>query len=778
MAYEDPSQGPQKLNNPTDNSYQDLFQKPESSESKVAKILQRADDEEIDHLAAKVEDEFTQCRSARLFQENIWIRCHQNCKGVYSPDINYNGGNSRVFVQVTRPKVSNAHARLMEVALPPGENAWDVSSTRDPFIPELLLQLLQKNLPPEDIRKAIKEAADKAAENMTRKISSQLDETNWAMVLQQTTLHLCEYGISIVGAPFAVPTYQSPEAAKRNEDPELMKRWQKIINLPSMEASGYVDEYRPQLEAYNPFEVYPDPAAHKTEDLMFVTIRKVLNRSQVMDLTKLDGFKADIIKEVLQKTKNGDWTPERWESVINITNQQFQMNCPADRFIVKIRWGFLSGDDIEKAGIKIEESQRYEQVMCQVWVLGGRVIYLQVSDLYRCKLPFYFTPYNMVPHSIWGSGPAEYMWDSQDMINAAARSACDNMAMIAGPMTVVHTNRLAPGEEAMEIAPWKIFRVEESELPGATPNPIIFFNPQSHLDEFLKLMQFHMNLSDEQTSLPKMLQGESGEGVHNRTSSGAQLQFNNALTPMKVVASNLDNCLIAPMIGDMIRFNLKFSKDPSIVGDFKVTAKGLSGLMARDIANQKLANLLTTVVQNPEAAKRVDWNRVSELNMKGSGLVDEHIFFTETEQRARDEQEQQMQAVNQAAAAQLQSGINMQAEQQQAANEKMRAQTTPQDMLLQAMEAVPEECTALKLKLIEKVLAESGNITPDLQKSFEDAIAMQEVKDHDTVHQMGTEAANREIGPTELHAHRHKERLETSKQEHAVKMAGMKPNGG
>ena len=142
MAYEDlppkdaiPQQGPELLQEaPKNIAPPSAFMSPkldleqpteeseEKEESKVHERLEDLDGSRLDILARKAVAEVEVAKAARLFHEKLWVRLHQNEKGVYPRNFNLNGGTCKAFVQITRPKVMNAHARLVDVLLPPGES--------------------------------------------------------------------------------------------------------------------------------------------------------------------------------------------------------------------------------------------------------------------------------------------------------------------------------------------------------------------------------------------------------------------------------------------------------------------------------------------------------------------------------------------------------------------------------------------------------------------------------------------------------------------------------
>jgi hypothetical protein len=356
------------------------------------------------------------------------------------------------------------------------------------------------------------------------------------------------------------------------------------------------------------------------------------------------------------------------------------------------------------------------------------------------------------------------MWDSQDGINACERAKYDSMALASIPQINVNVNRLAPGQDALEIKPGKIWATTDAPA-GSTGKPIEFFTPPSIVADVQRVQQDAMAFCDEQTGLPRSLQGEGGQGIHNRTASGASMQFNSAITPLKGVAFNIDTKLISPMLRNMVKFYDKFSKDKSIVGDFQVVAKGVSGLMAREVVSQKLGNLMQAVSSSPELAKRIDMERVADLLMRGSGLQDSRLVLTEAEVLKREEAIQQQQQVAQAAGQQMQADIQAQSQ------HKMRAETSPRDVLLQALSEVPDKAVNLKLDMLSAVLAASGLLTPELQASIAMEKDKQQMMDQAMAEELGSKNGS---GDMEIIKMQRAEQMKREDREHTMEMMKLK----
>lgn len=701
------------LGSPYDDMDEDQREKVgfDDDEEDLAKEIESIKTDQMDYLARKVFDEFSIDKGARIIQEQTWIRAHMNIKGKYPGDMDFNSSTSRAFVQVTRPRVQTAAAMLIPIILPPGDKSWTLDPTPFPSMPKISRMLVSQGVQPEIIIQNVRRAAEIAADKMSNRVDDGLVETGWPFKLARTIIDMCTYGTSVLYGPLA----RKCERIYEDDD------------VSELEALGIEDRYTPEMEVISPFDFYPDPGGRTIEECSHAIIRKVMNRNQLRELRKREseGFRSKAIDDVLQRNPDGNWTPEYWESTINISNDQQQMTAPNGRFVVLVRWGWLSGRDLSRAGIPVPEDLMEEQVMAQVWVVAGNVISLRVSDLHKDRLPFYVTPFSIVPHCIWGSGVAEHMFDSQDAINATERAKMDNMALINRPQVIVNVDRLKPGENPLEQRAGKVWTTRESEINNG--DAIKWQVPVNALNEIRAIQGDSMQLSQEQTALPNLLMGMGGEGTHNRTLGGASMQFNAAITPLKSVIFNVENFMIVPMITSHVRFHTLYSNDETIKGDYKVNARGVSGLMAREVLTQRLTQFMQVAGANPAWAEKIDMDRVFELLVRDSGMTDAHLTIPDeiVRQRKAEEESQKQTSVLE----QIQAKGNMDA--------KLKAETAPKDALLEALKAAPQG-SKTKMALIHETMQVFGILTPEVEEAINQDLQMADFVAKNQAHELGT----------------------------------------
>lgn len=632
---------------------------------------------EPDYFAQKIDTEFNDAKAAKLDQEKIFLRAHYNMKGVYDPSYDIAGTTSKAFVQVTAPRIQTAVSMIIPVLMPPGDKPYTVDATPRETIPSIAAQLVAEGADEIAIEDAIRKEAESRADRLAMYVDDGFVETQYASKLQMSVLDASVYGTGILAGPFAAEKRENlgmEEALKALENPDAED-----------------EKYKPEVEYVSPWDVYPDPTARCVEDCGYVIHRNIMSVAKVRELRHKPGFDVEAIDEVLNATPNGNFTPEWWETTLDTVNSRQQTNGPANKFVCLIRWGWISGRDLRDCGKEVPDELLNEQVMAAIWKIGHKVISVRVSKLHKNRIPFYFVPYRKVPNSIWGMGVAEMMFDSQDAINACERAKMDNMALSSRPMAVVYPSRLHPGHRDIEMKAGKIWVVEEAEIQSQY-KPVDFFVPDCRLDQIEAVQRDHFQFVQEQTGIPNALMGMGGQGTHNRTAEGATLQFNAAATALKTVIYNFETYLIIPITTAMAKFYQMFSDDPKIMGDYRIHARGLQGLMARENLVGDLLQLVQIVGTVPQWAERTNLDRIFDIFMRAKGMTDQNIAVP-----SEVVAEQKMLA----AQAQGEQELAM-AEAQNQMQQKQRAETAPRDAMLEVLKQA--EPGPFKTEMLGKVL--------------------------------------------------------------------------
>lgn len=658
-------------------------------------LLSKIDVKNMDPLATMVMDHVATDLEIKRLQDRIFIQAAENIKGVYGPNQTFSG-SCKAFAKITRPRVMHAVARLMEAICPPGEDFVTFDTTPKPSMPELESQLQGSGLSPEDIAKSVKIASDQASVNFSIVAADALEETQWSKVMHDVVYNMVSYGPGILHGPLAASKDSTPFTHRR----ALTKG---------------VNQVRPEFESIHPFEFIPEAGCFYDKDLTHATIRKVVSKSVLQDWSNNEElFNVVKIRQILAEKPTGDWVAEEWEK--RIFNANSQDGDFKNKYIVYVWWGFLSGTDLREANFEIKDEELNLQVVCQIWVCNKSVISIRPSTLFRDRLPFFIANFSKVDYSIFGMGLPEAMFDSQDAYNACERAKYDSIARSCGAYAEVNVSRLVDPKDIQYVnQPNCVIRTQDTEFKGHGEKAVNYFHIPNMVPEIEAVQAKILLLIQDQINLPNILLAQGSEGSHNRTLGGAAMQFNSAITPMKGIIMNIEENIIIPAMQKVYEFFTTFSDDESIRGDIKVVAKGVSGLVAREVFMTRLDSLLARAAQYPAWAEQIDMNRVGSIAFKQAGLAYERLTYTPKEVEENRQKQAEMEREQEIAKAQGMSQIRTE-------EAKQRAETSPSDMLLQIASESPEGSPSSFLAMRD-ALQLKGIGSPELMEALSTAAA-------------------------------------------------------
>ena len=632
---------------------------PDSVESSALDDMQQDAlvDTPAGDIVSFVKGKFTKAETNRRGDEERWIQAYRNYRGLYSPEVQFTSTEkSKVFVKVTKTKVLAAYGQLVEVlfggnkfplsidptVLPDGvedtvsletnpqlTEAKEQTGATPRELPELLagetlpefnerVGPLTDDLDPVQDKIDFKSTGSPtsvnfhpamvAAKKMEKKIHDQLEESNAKKQLRAAAFEAALFGTGIMKGPFAV-------------DKEY----------PNWDEGGmYSPLFKtvPQTSHVSIWNFYPDPDASNMDEAEFIIERHKMSRSQLRALKKRPFFRQNAIDKSLDEGEmyNKEW----WEHVMEDNNQEDR----AERFEVLEFWGFVDREIIEAYDVDIpEELGDMEQVSVNIWICNNNVLRLVMNPFTPAYLPYYATPYEMNPYSIFGVGIAENMDDTQTLMNGFMRMSVDNAALSGNLIIEVDETNLVPGQD-LSVYPGKIFRRQ-----GGAPGQAIFGTKFPNVsNENMQMFDKARQLADESTGFPSFAHGQTGITGVGRTASGISMLMNAANNSIRSVIKNVDDYLLGPLGKAFFSFNMQFDFDPEIKGDLEVKAQGTESLMANEVRSQRLMQFMQTV-SNPalapfarmdyivrEIAKSMDLDPDKVANSMGQAAVQAEIL--------------------------------------------------------------------------------------------------------------------------------------------------------
>lgn len=580
-------------------------------------------DKKVGSMVSYVTSLYTKSEDSRRADEQRWITCYRNYRGLYGPDVKFTDTEkSRVFVKVTKTKTLAAYSQITDVLFGASKFPLSVDPTTlpdgvsdsvhyepDAATPEAVGALQNSNKPvplfggsekllPGETLEAFKvrlggmkaklaPVADKliegpgttaksvtfhpamiAAKKMEKKIHDQLEECGASKHLRMTATELVIFGTGIMKGPVGI----DKEYPNWDENGE----YKPIIKLV------------PTASHVSVWNFYPDPDASNMEESEYAIERHKMSRSQLRKLKERPMFRANAVNAAIKRGEN--YVKKWWETVM----EDGDTDAGTNRYEVLEFWGYLDTDTIKANGVDIPTELRgMEQLSVNVWICNGEVLRLVMNPYKPSIIPYYAVPYEINPYSFFGVGLAENMEDTQMLMNGFMRMAVDNAVLSGNLVFEVDETNLVPGQD-MKVYPGKVFRRQ-----GGAPGQAIFGTKFPNVsNENMQLFDKARVLADESTGFPSFAHGQTGVSGVGRTASGISMLMGAANGSIRTVVKNIDDYLLMPLGKAFFSFNMQFDYDPEIRGDLEVKAQGTESLMANEVRSQRLMQFLQTT-QNP-----------------------------------------------------------------------------------------------------------------------------------------------------------------------------------
>jgi hypothetical protein len=543
----------------------------------------------------------------RKLTEERWIKDLRQYKGEYDPETlaKLHPKRSKAFLSLTRTKTKTVSARMTDLLFPAnGEKNWSVNASPIPeLLPDVINQIALQyqqatgEEPSEEmIRQFINEEAMKRCENMSKEMADQLSELKYRQIIRQTILDGNMYGTGILKGPLA-------RVVKS-------KRW-----LPNPDKTDWVtveiESLKPYCENVSIWDVYPDMSSKTPHDQRGLFQRYVMNRHKVYELSNRDDFNGEAIMAYIKAHPMGDAEYKPFENDLKTLNDSAESETtigthessgPAHiqrkgKYELLEFWGYMNADEVRDSGVDIPEELGTE-IAVNVWTLGPIVIKANVAPVEGVDIPYHFYYYEKDDTSIWGEGIPMIMRDSQKLFNAAVRAMLDNAAISAGPIIEANTDLLEPNEDPKDLFPFRVF-LRDGQGADAAAQAIRVYSLPSYTNEFMAMIQFFMNASDEVTAIPRYLYGDTNNvGGAGKTATGLSMLMGSANITLKDQVKNFDDGITVPFIKALYFWNMDFNPKENIKGDFQVQARGSTSMIAREVKQESLLQFMN-ITNNP-----------------------------------------------------------------------------------------------------------------------------------------------------------------------------------
>lgn len=593
---------------------------------------------------------------------------------------------STVYIGLTRQKTNAAEARVADILLPTDDRNWGIQPTPKPKLmaiarderlagdretgepltnPETGEQLRMK-----DIARASMQVAREKAKAMQNEIDDQLVECDYNGELRKVIHNAAVLGTGVIKGPIVTN--------------RTRKAWQpyKDMSGATVHQLEIVQELSPASFSVDPRNVWPDPGCgDNIHNGKGIYEREQLTPRQVRDLAKQPGFMKDQLRKVLEEG------PKKSATFQELKDDD-QRDVARDTFEMWTYWGEVDHEDLESSGINAGEKDELKSISACVVMINNSVVKVFLNPLEDGALPYDFFVWEKVANSVWGYGIPYLMRAQQRVLNAAWRQMMDNAGVSSGPQIIIKAGAIQPADKQWQLSARKIWFATDDVDDVRKAFTAVEFN--SYQNELANIIKMAMELADQETGVPTIMQGEKGAAPD--TVGGMQMLMNSANVVLRRLVKQFDDMVTRPHIRRYYDFNMMYNEDEEIKGDFQIDARGSSALLVRDIQNQAFLNLLAAG-SNPVYGMYLDTQKLFEKALQAQHIDPAEVLKSEDELEKLKEQMSQPQQAEQdpaMAVAQLRAQAELQKAQMQnqgdMAELNLRQQTMQQELELRMAE--------------------------------------------------------------------------------------------
>jgi hypothetical protein len=628
-------------------------------------------------LAGHVRRAWANNKLAKEKIERRMLNCLRARRGEYSAEalsiIQANGGQNIVWADLTETKCRGASAWIREIVLPAGERPWAVSPTPLPDLPlpikkgvvakavQQAVQVMQNMaekagvvMERSDFRATVaelgeklraeaeaelKKTADRRAKRMERVIADRLAQGGWEQAIDEFVEDFVTYPAAILKGPI----YQR----------------HKRLSWGAGFTPQVSDNPAQSWERVSPFDVYPSVGSVDCQTGDFVE-RMRFWRNELHALKGMPGYQDGEIEKALLEYTNGHlegwlWTEAERQRLEKETTYLFM--SPPGVIDALNYWGSVPGWKLMSWGVRedMEPDKDYE---VNVLIVGRFVIYCALNPDPLGQRPYRKACYDEIPGAFWGRSIPDLCGVHQQMCNAAACAVADNMGAASGPMGWVHMDRLADGEQSMEVTPWRMWQLKSDATQGVNPG-VGFFQPNDNTEKLMRVYAEWEQRADDATGVPRYTYGNGEAAGAGDTASGLAMLMNNAAKGLRRAIGNIDMRVIAPTIGMAFVNEMLYNDDESIKGDCIIVPRGAAAILIKESAQARRTQFLGMTANPIDMAIIGNKGRAALLREVASAM---ELPVDEVVPSAEELEERERQAME-AAKAQAEQQLAMQQQQ-------------------------------------------------------------------------------------------------------------------
>jgi len=576
------------------------------------KALENEQLSRLNDLAKDLEKDFERAVSARREAEKRMVDDERQFHGnrrlrdskAFPNDAGQNlaDENDGTSIHATRSRTVLYASRLTDMMLPtneipfrvdPDENPDPTCVFAQPSKPQVDPQTGQP-MPVDNSIDPVVDANNRAAAKMQDTIKDQLFEQGLQRHGRKAIFDACRIGVGITKGPF--PQYRRKVRVRGTDA---------TVEIEKLSIPGY---------AYvNPWNFYYDMVSDLAKCRKTFEVHWY-DRSTMMDLKKYPNVIGSVIDELLD-CREAPEPPANLKTLVGARNRDLGVVEPIDACWCVIETNAAISAERLKRVAGIDWPHPDTMPLIEMWWCNGRCVKWKLSPL-ECgwRVPYYaFTPFQ-IDDTIFGASVPYMARDSQSNVDGAWDATLTNAALSAGPLIFARKGSISPVNKAWRFNGPAFFDFTGAADGGSIQDNVYSLILNSNVEGNLSLVQRALDLMDQDTLINQILQGNITEAGTGPASGLVQL-INLSTIFQRMICAYADDNWFQPLADQFRIWNLIYSKDLEIKGDFNVVGIASTALVSRDIQTQHL-QVLSQMSDNPKFAGFTDDYALWSANVK------------------------------------------------------------------------------------------------------------------------------------------------------------------
>lgn len=517
---------------------------------------------------------------------NQYIKPRSDSGGLQLKKINVSETQCIEFLNVTRPFVDAAAARMGDILIPANDWNFSIKPVTDPEFeankdnqtPMIIDPSTGKPFTVSDAIAAHNQEVAQKVAKAEQTIKDWLIACNYKAETRKVIDGAAMIGTGILKGPY--PDKQISKELKGN-----------VLQI--------TEQVCPTSKRIDHWDFYPDMnCGENIQDGEYVIERSYLNARQLAGLKGMpeSGYIDSAIDKVIKEgpgRRNAD------------SNKSDKITHEDDRFEVWYYYGTIKSSDLKELDDDYAESCEDDQQSGETYInaiivlVNDTVIKGIKNPLDNAGYPFDVMVWKRVPGKPFGIGVAREGRVAQKTVLASFRTLMENMGLASVPMIALLRSAIEPADGDWTLRKGKQWIIKEDSGITNINQAIQTVVVPAMQKELTALLELGMKMMEDSTGVTFLMQGQQGSAPD--TVGGMQMMLRSSSTVLRREARIYDENITEPHIKRYYNWLLMYGNDDE-KGELQIEASGSSSLAEHEIQASQLPQIIQ-MAMNPVFGK-------------------------------------------------------------------------------------------------------------------------------------------------------------------------------